>query len=512
MQGYLRNPLADPGLFGIAPGAALGAVASLWFGFAASPVLLPLFALLGAAGAMALLAAIAGRTGGIALFTLAGMMIASLAGALTSLAISLAPNAFAMSEIVTWLMGALTDRSWSDVALAAPLTLAGIACLLMAARGLDALVLGDAAARSLGMEPRALQGWLIAGVGMTVGSGVAVAGIVGFVGLIVPHLVRPFTDRRPSGLLLPSALAGALLVIVADSVVPRAAARHRAAPRYRAKPDRCAVLPLAPAADAEGAGMTLEALNLSLRGRLADVSATLEPGRITAICGPNGAGKSSLLQCLAGLLAPDAGCVALDGGDLARLHPRTRAQAIGYLPQDGEVAWDVAVRSLVALGRLPHRDRGTAEINAALLALDLEDLSDRPVSRLSGGERARALLARVLAGTPRWILADEPLAALDIAHQLRLLAHLRRAANGGAGVVLVLHDLALAMNHTDRVMMLDVGRKAADGTPEEALSADVIENVWGVPAVWLGEPGSRALAAGQTGIEAPGPFASRGSS
>jgi iron complex transport system permease protein len=218
MQGYLRNPLADPGLFGVAPGAALGAVASLWFGYAASPVLLPLFALAGAAGAMALLAAIAGRTGGIALFTLAGMMIASLAGAVTSLAISLAPNAFAMSEIVTWLMGALTDRSWDDVLLAAPLTLAGLAGLAVAARGLDALVLGDAAARSLGMEPRRLQFWLIAGVGLTVGSGVAVAGIVGFVGLIVPHLVRPFTDRRPSQLLVPSALAGALLVLVADSL------------------------------------------------------------------------------------------------------------------------------------------------------------------------------------------------------------------------------------------------------------------------------------------------------
>lgn len=223
MQGYLRNPLADPGLFGIAPGAALGAVASLWFGYGASPYLLPLFALAGAAGAMALLAAIAGRTadgtgGGIALFTLAGMMIASLAGALTSLAISLAPNAFAMSEIVTWLMGALTDRSWRDVWLAAPLTLGGIACLGAAGRGLDALALGEAAARSLGMEPRRLQLWLIAGVGLTVGSGVAVAGIVGFVGLMVPHLVRPFTDRRPSSLIVPSALAGALLVLAADSL------------------------------------------------------------------------------------------------------------------------------------------------------------------------------------------------------------------------------------------------------------------------------------------------------
>ena len=169
--------------------------------------------------------------------------------------------------------------------------------------------------------------------------------------------------------------------------------------------------------------MILAAQDLHLTGRLANVSLTLEPGRITAICGPNGAGKSSLLQCLAGLLEPAAGKVTLGGDALPALHPRTRAQAIGYLPQEGEVAWDVAVRSLVALGRLPHRDRGTAQVEAAIAALDLAELADRPVSRLSGGERARALLARVLAGEPMWILADEPLAALDNAHQLALLRH-----------------------------------------------------------------------------------------
>ncbi len=219
MQGYLRNPLADPGLFGIAPGAALGAVTALFFGYAASPYLLPLFALLGAGGAMALLAAIAGRTGGIALFTLAGLMIASLAGALTALAISMAPNAFAMSEIVLWLNGALTDRSWREVWIAAPLVLPGIAVLWRAGRALDALMLGDAAARSLGVDTGRLLWLLVVGVGLTVGAGVAVAGIIGFVGLIVPHLVRPLTDRRPSQLILPSALAGALLVVIADSFV-----------------------------------------------------------------------------------------------------------------------------------------------------------------------------------------------------------------------------------------------------------------------------------------------------
>ena len=239
----------------------------------------------------------------------------------------------------------------------------------------------------------------------------------------------------------------------------------------------------------------LECVDISLAGRLNDVSAALRPSEVTAICGPNGAGKSSLLQCLAGLLMAERGDVRLGGTALAGLHPRKRAQAIGYLPQAGEIAWDVSVRNLVALGRLPHGDGGEAQIGAALAALDLESFSTRPVSTLSGGEKARVLLARVLAGEPRWILADEPLAALDLGHQFALIAHLRRAADAGAGVVLVLHDLALAMNHADRVLVLDRGRLVADGPPEAALEAALIERVWGVSARWLGEPGARALVA-----------------
>lgn len=218
MQGYLRNPLADPGLFGIAPGAALGAVLSFWTGLAGTQWLLPLFALLGAGSAMALLSLIAGRSGPALLFTLAGMMIASLAGAMMSLAISLSPTPFAMSEIVTWLMGALSDRSWNDVVIAAPLTFAGIVLLLRAGPSLDALTLGEQAARSLGVDPRRLQWLMIGGIGLTVGASVAAAGIIGFVGLIVPHLLRRYTDARPSQLIVPSALAGALLVLIADAL------------------------------------------------------------------------------------------------------------------------------------------------------------------------------------------------------------------------------------------------------------------------------------------------------
>lgn len=237
----------------------------------------------------------------------------------------------------------------------------------------------------------------------------------------------------------------------------------------------------------------LHAQELTIKERLRDISAALRPGQITAICGPNGAGKSTLLSMLAGLVQPEAGEVHLDDQLLGAIHPRARAKAIGYLPQSGEVAWDISVANLVALGRLPHGDAGKFAVASALAATRMSDFAQRPVSTLSGGEKARALLARVLAGEPRWILADEPLAALDLAHQLALLKVLRAEADRGTGVVLVLHDLSLAMNHADRVLVLDRGCLKADSAPEEALSLGVINDVWGVKANWLGEPGARAL-------------------
>ncbi|MCZ8172619.1 MAG: ABC transporter ATP-binding protein [Brevundimonas sp.] len=159
----------------------------------------------------------------------------------------------------------------------------------------------------------------------------------------------------------------------------------------------------------------LAADNLVLPGRLHGVSLSLRPGEVTAICGPNGAGKSSLLSCLAGLTVPQSGAAMLDGAPLATLPAEARARAIGYLPQVAEVAWDVSVQTLAGLGRLPWQTSAAEESaahDAALAAHHLLPLAYRPVTQLSGGERARALLARVLAGTPRWLLADEPLATI----------------------------------------------------------------------------------------------------
>lgn len=243
----------------------------------------------------------------------------------------------------------------------------------------------------------------------------------------------------------------------------------------------------------------LTAAMLTLPARLSGVSATLHPGRITAIVGPNGAGKSTLLACLAGLLKPAAGAVTLGGDALAALAPQARARAIGYLPQSAEAAWDLDVATLVALGRLPWRTGAAQDaraIAAALTAMDLAGFAHRRIGALSGGERARALLARVLAGEPQWLLADEPAANLDLAHSAALFTRMRGLANGGMGVAVVLHDLAQAMNHADRVLVLSGGALVADGTPEDALGEATIAQVWGVRARWLGEPGGRALAVG----------------
>ena len=244
----------------------------------------------------------------------------------------------------------------------------------------------------------------------------------------------------------------------------------------------------------------LAAHNLTLANRLTAITAALRPGEVTAICGPNGAGKSTLLACLAGLLQAGSGTVTLDAMPLASLDPRARARAIGYLPQSPEVAWDVSVETLVSLGRIPWHgvpnSHDEPAVTAAIAAMDLEPLRHRPVSRLSGGVRARALMARVLVTAPRWLLADEPLANLDLAHSAQLIARLRHQAGQGTGVVLVLHDLAQAMNHADRVLVLADGGLVADGPPEQALSEAMIARVWGVTGRWLGEPGARALAVG----------------
>ncbi len=220
MQGYLRNPLADPGILGISSAAAFGAVVVFYGGLAGSLSLaLPLGGIAGAAGAALAINLLAARGTGTLGLILAGVGLSSLAGAMTALALNLAPNPYAALEIVFWLMGSLSDRSMDHVWLCLPLMALGWAMMLSTGRALDALSLGEDTAASLGFDLVSVRLRLVTGAALAVGSGVAVSGAIGFVGLVVPHLVRPRVGARPSASLWPSGLAGAALVLAADIAV-----------------------------------------------------------------------------------------------------------------------------------------------------------------------------------------------------------------------------------------------------------------------------------------------------
>ncbi|MEO1532894.1 MAG: iron ABC transporter permease [Pseudomonadota bacterium] len=220
LQGYLRNPLAEPGLIGVSATAALGAVIAVYTGLSAAfPLALPLMGLFGAVVAVLLVLALAGREAGTLTLILAGIAVTAFAGALTSLALNLSPNPFAALEIVFWLLGSLTDRSMTHVWLAAPFMILGWLLLARLGRGLDALTLGEEAAASVGVRLDRLRLAVVLGTAASVGAATAVAGAIGFVGLVVPHLLRPLVGAQPSRLLLASALGGAAMLLAADLLV-----------------------------------------------------------------------------------------------------------------------------------------------------------------------------------------------------------------------------------------------------------------------------------------------------
>jgi len=220
LQGYLRNPLAEPGLIGVSSAAALGAVIAIHTGLVASGSLgLPFAALGGALIGVFLVLALAGAQGGSLTLILAGIAISALAGALTSLVLNLSPNPFAASEIVFWMMGSLADRSIVHVWLLLPFIAVGVGLIATLARGLDALTLGEDAAQTMGFDLKRLRLTLVIGVAAIVGGTTAVAGAIGFVGLVVPHILRPFVGAQPSRLLWASGLGGAVMLQLADITV-----------------------------------------------------------------------------------------------------------------------------------------------------------------------------------------------------------------------------------------------------------------------------------------------------
>ncbi len=218
LQGLTRNPLAEPGLLGVTTGAALGAVIAIYFGVTAISLAAgPLFGLVGALGASVLTFAL-GRGGTVALI-LAGAAVSSLAAALIALALNFAPNPYAAYQIMTWLLGSLADKSWNQFFLVLPFVVIGCGVLAVTGRALDALSLGEMQAQSLGVDLGQLRVLVIAGTALAVGAVTSVTGAIGFIGLVAPHLARPFVGYQPSRILLPAALMGALLLLLSDIAV-----------------------------------------------------------------------------------------------------------------------------------------------------------------------------------------------------------------------------------------------------------------------------------------------------
>ena len=220
LQGYLRNPLAEPGIIGVSAGASFGAVLAIHTGAASAFALaLPLAGLAGAGAAVFIVIVLAGAVGGALTVILAGVAVSSVAIAATSLVLNLSQNPFAAVEMVFWLMGSLAERSLVQVWLVGPPLVAGLAVLLFVGRQLDALTLGEDAAANLGVNHRYLRWLIIVGTALSVGAATAVSGIIGFVGLIVPHVLRPFVDHRPGRLLIAAMFGGAILVLLADVTI-----------------------------------------------------------------------------------------------------------------------------------------------------------------------------------------------------------------------------------------------------------------------------------------------------
>ncbi|MGN6123296.1 MAG: ABC transporter ATP-binding protein [Sphingomonas oligoaromativorans] len=245
----------------------------------------------------------------------------------------------------------------------------------------------------------------------------------------------------------------------------------------------------------------IEALDVALGDRrvLASIDTEMTGGGLIGVIGPNGAGKSTLARAMLGLLKPLSGRVLLDGAEVTTLRPADRARTIAYLPQGQTLHWPLSVERLVALGRMPHlapfsrlSTADTAAIEAAMAATGTLDLRIRDATELSGGERARVMLARALAVEAQALIADEPLASLDPSHQMEMMELLAERARAGTLVVVVLHDLTMAARFCDRLLLLSQGRLMADGSPDAVLTDAALAEVYGITA-WRGAAGGTPL-------------------
>ncbi len=520
LQALVRNPLAEGGILGISGGGALGAIVALVMlsQSAASDVIVPLIAFAAALASTVMVYRLALVEGRLEPFTLLliGVIFNSFWGAAIMLVNSVVNFYFAHS-ILFWLMGSLEAPSYREVVVVAILGGAGFAILMLCARDMNLLSFGDEPAAELGVEVDRVRRTIFFATSIMIGAAVSVSGIITFVGLIVPHMLRLAlgADHR---LLLPASLiGGAAFMVVADlaarvAIAPSEIAgwrNHGAVRRtvlhlYASPRRQKAVLAVSPAGDRGRLALHASEIVAGYGGAqvLRGVSLELAAGEMLAVVGPNGAGKSTLLKVLGGTLARTSGAIELFSRPLDSFDRRALARIVAMVAQENSVAFQFTVLEVVLMGRAPHlasfhlETRRDLEIaHSALSHFDLLALAGRHIRELSGGERKRVFLARALAQDPKIALLDEPAAFLDLRHVADIFSRFGALrAERGLAVVATLHDLNAAALYADRVLLMKDGAAVACGTPEAVLTEENLRHVYDTPVYVGRNPSTGALA------------------
>jgi iron complex transport system permease protein len=517
-QALLRNPLADPYVLGVSSGAALGAIVGMMF---ASQITLsrPLLSFAGAAGATFVVYLLGRRADDPARLILAGVVISTLLASLMVLLTTLADD-IRLRNITFWLLGDLSSGSSELIGFLALAVVVGAGVLMVKGRDLNLMLLGERDAFSLGVETARVRWIVFVTASLLTAAAVSTGGAIGYVGLVVPHLIRlaSGTDNR---LVLPaSALAGALLVLLADTtartvIAPRelptgAITALVGAPvlvyllvgrkRFRTIKDRRLEikdwsLEIRDSIAHSSTSNTQSLIPLRLQDLrfsydheiLTDINLEVRVGEIVALLGPNGAGKSTLLNLAAGKLQPQTGEIFLQERPLTEFSRREVAQQIALVAQANDLHFPMTALEYVLAGRFANTSGigfdSPGDIAIALQSLSATDtaqFSARPFNQLSSGEKQRVVLARALAQLPSLLLLDEPTANLDLAHQITLLQLVRRLTREQhLGALFVTHEINLAAEFADRIALLKDGKILACGTPNEMLTADSLQQVFG---------------------------------
>ncbi|MDR2799694.1 MAG: iron chelate uptake ABC transporter family permease subunit [Desulfovibrio sp.] len=521
-QAVLRNPLADPFTLGVSGGAAFGAALAISLGLTGAfhgfglPLIAFVFAAL-ALGCVLMLGRIGGGLRPESL-VLGGVVVSAFLAALIALVKALDESS--VTGIVFWIMGSFQGRGWRDIVLLLPGFLLGSFPVLLCARQADMLGLGDNEARQMGLNASRLRLLLLLCAGAVTASCVAVSGIIGFVGLVVPHLVRMVLGAEHRRVFPASILCGALLLLWSDTAartlppggvelpvgvitalfggpffcVILGKKQGRAVGRREERAD-AEVLPRAPGLAeagrwAEGGEICCLGLSFAYKSGsppvLDEVSLRIRPGEFAGLLGPNGSGKSTLLLCISGLLKGRTGKVLVSGADITALPERKRALLVSCLPQKPEFIPPLSAFSLALMGRYAHipflgaygaGDRGIAM--AALAETGAAYLAGRYADSLSGGELQRVLMARTLAQDATVLLLDEATAGLDPAFARSLPEALAlRNKRTGLTVLAAMHDLNLAALFCDRLIFLKEGKILADGPTPEVFNAQTLRAVF----------------------------------